>query len=117
MANITDDAKSLAITCLQTLPEVQLPAEQWQEIETQLHRLQDALNRDDGDAFRQARDWLGELRRPRIGRIGDPALQPTPPPEPIREFINSLVDTLTPRGTNPPSEEHQDAPKQSDKRR
>lgn len=114
--SITDDLKSLARTTLQVLRNAQLPAEQWREVEAQLHRLQEALERDDAAAFRQARDQLEQLSRPRIGQIGSPPATPSPAPEPTRDFINRLVHTLAPRATTPP-DKPSDAPKPPDKGR
>lgn len=117
MATISNDHKALAQTALRTLLNAQLPAEQWQEVEIHLHRLQGALEQDDAEAFRQTLGELEQLSRPRIGQIGSPPATSSPAPEPTRDFINRMVHTLAPQKTTPPPDKPNDAPKPPDKGR
>lgn len=101
MTTISEDSKAIARTTLQVLQAARLPAEQWQEIEAQLHALERALNAGDADAFHQTRRKLEQLSHPRIGQIGKtPPSTPQPPTSHLRDFINRMVDALQ---TQPPA--------------
>lgn len=106
MGSISKDAIDFARTTLQALQDIELPAERWREVETQLQNLQHALEQDDAHAFRQARKALEELSRPRVGRIGKDRQTLLQPPKPIRDHINHLVEKLQPQG-NPPAQQAQ----------
>lgn len=112
MSEIREDILRNGLTELLSLKKshlmtADLQAAVWEEVGKQLRRLETALNENDETAFTQVlRTLVGVLSPRRVvwrGAIGPGHARPTePPPAPVWETFNHLVDRLQRLDSTPP---------------
>ncbi|MEU3276049.1 CATRA system-associated protein [Streptomyces antibioticus] len=91
---IDDEAREDAVDVLRDLLVWQLAPERWARVETIVDALADALDREDGDALREATAELEVSGPVRITRIGARSPGPVPASARIRDRANHLVHSL-----------------------
>jgi hypothetical protein len=97
---LDEETRADAIGVVRDAREWRLTEARWVAIGPVVHELAAAVREGRADAAREAVAGLELLGPVRAKRLGDPPTVPAP--EPIREEINELVDTLDGR-VQPPS--------------